>query len=169
MLCFEDLTWNNWSNLKTDILKSELIYPESIRGTESEFLEALNTRDYIAKILRLDNKYIGNAVGRDSCHILSSGLYACLEDTSFIKKRTVHLNNIVIDIPHQGRGYGYRLLQEFIREAKNKKYEQLVGFFRPNNSLPIIKKVGAIEKSTHQNWYNTREDYKFCELNLNNF
>ena len=163
MLTFEDLTPGNWHRFEKPILQSELFYPEFIRTSREEFIEVLLDGDYIAKVVKLDSRYIGNAIGY-------SLTQEDIKDHGFDWKpensRMLYLFNFVIEPAYRGKGYGQRLLLEFIKSANEIGYEKLVGHFRRNWSLPMIKKLGAIEIGIHSNWENTGEDYIICELDL---
>ncbi len=161
MINFEDITPENWEKWKEPVLRSELIFPESLRSTEEEFRVTLDTPSNIAKIIRLDGRYIGNAFGCGAVHFdfyRQSRQAVCAEE--------IHINNIVIEPPYQGHGHGTRLLQEFMGEARRKGYKKLIGFFRPNHSLRLVRKLDCVEKSVHPDWFGTGEDYVFCEIDL---
>ena len=169
VLSFEDLTLESWENLKEKILRLELVFPEQLRAEEEEYLATLKEPDYVAKVARLNSEYIGNIVGSNARHMIDLDLYDELRDDTELKEKTIHVVNVVIDALYQGHGFGTKLVQEFILEARKKGYDWLVGFFRPNNSLPLVRKFGAREISVHEDWYETGEDYVFCELDLRRY
>jgi len=163
MLTFDDLREDNWNQYGNFVMRSETIYPESIRSPGEEFTCILKSEDSVAKVLLLDSEYIGNAVGfcMDEEDKGDFGL-----DKLPGNPKIIYLFNILIDPSHQGRGYGSMLMQEFIKSAKSKGYDYIVGHFRPNGSLHIIKKFGAVEGAVCKNWENIGEDYIFCILDL---
>jgi ribosomal protein S18 acetylase RimI-like enzyme len=78
----------------------------------------------------------------------------------------IYMFNFVIEPEYQNKGYGSQLLKEFIKSAKEKGYKKLLGHFRQNSSLHLVKKLGAKEKKTYKNWCKTKENYTLCELVL---
>jgi GNAT superfamily N-acetyltransferase len=163
MLTFDDLIEGNWNKYGNFVLQSETIYPEFIRSPGEEFIDIVKSRGSIAKIALLDSEYIGNAVGfcMDDEDKEDFGL-----DKLLSYPKIIYLFNIVINPVHQGKGYGSMLMQEFIKSAKIKGYDYIVGHFRPNGSLHMIKKFGAVEGAVCKNWENIGENYVFCILDI---
>lgn len=160
-ISFENITPDSWEQLKLEILNSELTFSQIIRLSEEELLEVLKTEKYVAKIIRLDGKYIGNIIGYDAHYA-----YSFEELTRYTRKKIIHIDNIVIDAQYRGKGYGKLLLEELITEAQAKGYSVLLGYFRQSGSLPLIKKKGGIIKKSCENWLSTGETYFFCELDI---
>lgn len=164
MLEFENLKKDNWKRYEEPILQSESVYPEAIRTPAEEFAYVLEDGDAIAIVALLDSHYIGNIMGftldRDEL-----GDYGMGDVPS--ESEIVYLFSFVINPQYQGMGYGHRLMEEFIREARAKGYRKVIGHFRPNNSLHLIKKLGAEEKGIYRDWMGSGEDYVFCCLDLN--
>jgi len=164
MLKFQNITLKNLSKLEKELVKSERAFPKDIRGEDGDyFTEMLETKGVIAKIAKLDSKYIGNIIG---CPVTEEDveLYE-LHGLSDISK-TIHLCTMVIDPPHRKNGYGRQLLLEFIKAARKAGYETLAGHFRRNASQHIIKALGGKKISTHKNWSDTGESYVLYELEL---
>jgi GNAT superfamily N-acetyltransferase len=163
MLTFDDLIEGNWNKYGNFVLQSETIYPEFIRSPGEEFIDIVKSRGSIAKIALLDSEYIGNAVGfcMDEEDKGDFGL-----DKLPGNPKIIYLFNILINPAHQGKGYGSMLTQEFIKSAKAMGYDYIAGHFRPNGSLHMIKKFGAVEGAVCKNWENIGEDYVFCILDL---
>jgi len=167
MIDIEDITLRNWDELKADVMRSEMVYPESIQAKEDEYTNILHTQGSVAKAIKVDGRYVGNVFGCDAKLLQTIGEYDSLDNLlSVDAEKTIHVNNVVIDTPYQEQGYAKRLLQAFIAEAQKKGYTKLVGFFRPNNSLPLIKSMGGKEVKVFKDWWNTGEDYVFCELDI---
>ena len=162
-IVFKDLTSKNLPKFKKSVLKSELTFPEPIRSTFDDYLNFLSVENSVAKVALLNSKYIGNIIGfSPTIEIIEEeGLEGIVENPN-----TIYVFNFVIDSKYQDKGYGHQLLQNFIKSAKEKGYEKLVGHARQNNSLYLGKKFGAKEKSVHKNWSDTEEDYILCELDL---
>ncbi|MBN2111708.1 GNAT family N-acetyltransferase [Candidatus Woesearchaeota archaeon] len=165
MLIFEDIKPDNWQRFESFVLKTELSYPEEIRTERDEYIEII-LEENIAKSASFNSEYIGNAIGYP----------LTIEDVEFhdltpemIKVKAIYLFNFAVEPIHQGKGYGMKLLLEFIKSAKEKGYEKLLGHFRPNASLALIKKAGGKELKICKNWENTGEDYVLCELDLKSF
>jgi len=163
MLKFEDLTSTNWLKYEKFVLHSEIVFQKPIRNSSEEYLKVISLENSICKIALLDSKYIGNIIGfcPTKKDILEEGLKDVKEDHNMI-----YMFNFVIEPEYQNKGYGSQLLNEFIKSAKEKKYKKLLGHFRPNSSLYLLKKLGAEEKKTYKNWWKTKEDYTLCKLML---
>jgi GNAT superfamily N-acetyltransferase len=164
MLEFQNLQKDNWHRYEESVLQSESVYPEAIRTPAEEFVYILEGGDAIAIVALLDSHYVGNIIGftldRDEL-----GDYGMGDVPS--ESEIVYLFSFVINPQYQGMGYGYRLLEEFMREARARGYRKVIGHFRPNNSLHLIKKFGAEEKGVYRDWIGSGEDYLFCCLDLN--
>jgi GNAT superfamily N-acetyltransferase len=163
MMEFKDLDMSNWWEFKEMILQSEQFHPKPIMTEGEEYIMILTAGNIVAKVALADSRYIGNAIGfcLSPQDTKEYGLGSIPENS-----KTIYLLNFVIDVPYQGRGYGYQLMQDFIKTAKMKGYENLVGHFRPNGSLHLIKKFGGCEKGMVKNWENTGEDYVLCHLDI---
>ncbi|MDD5254104.1 MAG: GNAT family N-acetyltransferase [Candidatus Nanoarchaeia archaeon] len=159
-LTFKELDEANFEEYKNYLLHSEEIFPEKIRSSIEDYKDMLLDPNNIAILGFLDNNYVGNIIG------------ATLIDEEFDEygydrnKKIIYLYNIVIEKEYQGRGFGYELTKEFVRVAKEQGFEILIGHFRQNSSVSLIKKFGAVIKSTHPNWEESGEDYFFCEVDL---
>jgi len=163
MIAFETLSAEYWAKHEADVLKSEEMYPESIRTPREEFLNILNDGGVIAKIAIVDSRYAGNIIGfflrkeelpRFGLQDLHGG------------GRITYVINFVVDKAYQSKGHGTRMLTEFIKEARQKGCEIIAGHFRPPQSLHLIKKFGGEEHGTVANWENTGEDYTLCLLDI---
>ena len=161
MLAFEDLNLNNWHVYVDLVLKSEAIFPESIRTSKEEFTEILLIKDTIAKVA-IDSGYVGNIMGYPLVSLENLEEYGL----QFLEERAIYISNLVIESTHQGKGFGKKLLLEFIKAAIDNGYEKVYGHFRQNHSLVLIKKLGARELKVFPNWSDTGEDFVLCELDL---
>lgn len=166
MLIFEDINVENWGKVVSSVMKSELSYKKSIRTSKMGYATILADGDAIGKLVFNDLSYVGNIIG-----------YAPtkpeLKDYGLNKPehkgvKYMYLFNFLISRSYRGQGIGSKLLREFLIEAKKQGYEKVIGHFRPNGSLALIKKFGAKEIGIYEDWENTKEDYLFCELDLRN-
>jgi len=162
---FEMLTPDNFSKFQDPILHSEMIYPEPIRSTPDEYAYIINSDGAIALVEIVDSKYIGNTIG---CNLTDEEAeeYGIMNDVRGFK--TFYIYNLVIENEYHGKGYAHLLLLELIKAAKNKGEDLIVGHFRQNGALKLIKKIGAQEKGVFRNWEDTGEDYVLCLLDLRN-
>jgi ribosomal protein S18 acetylase RimI-like enzyme len=163
MLTFEDINIENWSRFEKEVIRTEQIYPEALRTPAYEFNNILSGPN-IFKCAFVDSKYSGNAIGyplETSEDLESHGV-----DVSRLGEKIIYLQNLAILPNYQGKGIGYKLLKEFIRSAKEKGFETLIGHFRPNGSLALIKKFGAKEVKQCHNWEGSTECFVMCELDL---
>jgi GNAT superfamily N-acetyltransferase len=163
MLRFKDLTLNNWPKFKNSVLNSESVFKKLIRETANDYINILSKKDSIAKIVLLDSKYIGNAIG--FCPTKEEVIELKLKGIK-TNKLSIYLSNFVIDPKYQNKGYGYLLLKKFIEASKSNGYKKLVGHFRKNTSLHLIEKFNVIKIKEYDNWFNTKETYVLCELEL---
>lgn len=162
MLSFQDITIENWNKVAGSILRSEKSFKKAIRTEKEDYAEILMDGDALIKVAFIGEKYVGNAIGYPPTEIeLEEDELDGYKNTRFL-----YLFNIVIDKKYQGRGYGNQLLKEFLVTAKEKGYHKVIGHFRPNGSLALLKKFGGKEIRICPNWENTHEDYSFCELDL---
>ncbi|MFH0701127.1 MAG: GNAT family N-acetyltransferase [Candidatus Woesearchaeota archaeon] len=157
----ENLTLENYERHLPNILKSELLFPETIRLNQDQLLQILRGDRPIAKMAFQDSEYLGNILSFCSSErdITSLDLRGVIPEP-----RTLYLYNLIIVPKFQGRDFGKVLFQDLVNTAKTKGYATLEGHFRPNASLHIIKSEGAEVISTHANWCNTGEDYVYCRL-----
>jgi len=162
MLTFEDLDLNNWPVYADLVLNSESIFPEPIRTSKEEFTEILLIKDAVAKLGKIGTEYIGNIMGFPLLSLQDPEEYGfqTLED------RAIYICNFVVDPSYQGKGFGKKLLIEFLKATIENGYEKIYGHFRQNHSLGLIKKLGAKEVKICQNWSDTGEDFVLCELDL---
>jgi GNAT superfamily N-acetyltransferase len=161
MLEFEDLTLQNWAQYEKPILQSEDTYPEAVRSDKQDFLDSLEDEMHVAIVAKVDSAYAGNVIGyplanREEMEFHQIDLPA--------DPKMIYVFNFIVDSPYQGRGYGKKLLMEFIRLAKEKGYERMVGHFRKNSSFAMIKRLGGKEIKTFTNWEGGDEDYVLCVL-----
>ena len=142
-----------------DILDSELEFPEETQADQAELLEAIVSDGSVSMVDLYKGGYVGNAMAYppdpdELPEFCDSG------------QKSILLFNIIIDLPFRGRGYGSRLLQEVIRTSRDAGYEKLVGYFRSGPSLYLIRSLGAREFVTELNWFDSGENYVYCELPL---
>ena len=163
MLAFEDLGAGNWDKYKDLILNSENVFPESMRSAPEDFADMLEGDGIIAKVALLDSQYMGNAIG---CHVPPEDrpYYEITDMPENV--RIIYVLNLVINPEHQGKGYGKLLLQEFVKASQSKGYDYVIGHFRQNASLHIMRKIGAVEKGLFKNWENSSEEAVACCVNL---
>ena len=141
---------------------SNLNFPEVIRTPVDEFEMILRAKKSIAKVALIDKRYVGFIFGY---HPTKDEIkYHSLQDIS--TQGMVYVFDLVIDPEFQGKGYGYQLMSEFIRSAKEKGYTKLAGHFRLGSSLNLIKKFGAKEVLSFSNWEESGETYVLCVLDL---
>jgi GNAT superfamily N-acetyltransferase len=167
MLSFEDLNFKNWPLFEETILNNQQIFPEQIRTAKEDFLSIIYSPNQLSLVLKYDANFAGNAIGYP------------LEDEQDMKEhdidhipidgKTIYLFEFLVSNQFQGKGLGHKLLMEFIRKAKEKGFERIVGDFRPNGSLSLMRKLNAKEIKVHKNWENTGEDFVLCELDIRNF
>jgi GNAT superfamily N-acetyltransferase len=164
MLIFEDITIHSWGKVATSVMKSELAYKKSIRTSRIEYANILMDGDAIGKIAFNDSDYVGNIIGYPPTkaelkdYKLNKPEHKCI--------KYMYIFNFVVANHYRGEGFGSKILREFLIKAKEQGYERIIGHFRPNGSLALIKKFGAVELELYENWENTKEDYVFCELDL---
>jgi GNAT superfamily N-acetyltransferase len=165
MLSFEDLGAGDWEKYGDSILQSEGVFPEGIRTPKEDFIEVLDDGDGVAKVALMDSAYVGNVFGYRIApdDFEYYGLHDVPKDAKII-----YLFNIVVNPDYQGKGYGKRLLWEFIKAAKAKGYGYVAGHFRQNGSLKLIKAFGAKEEGVCRNWENIGEDCVACCLDIHN-
>ncbi|MDD5178266.1 MAG: GNAT family N-acetyltransferase [Candidatus Nanoarchaeia archaeon] len=159
---FKELNLENFDSYVDYIIHSEELYPTQIRSSKEDYKDMLKDENSIAIVAFSDSEYVGNIVGSP---LLDHEFDEYELDK---KKKIVYLYNIVVENNYQGRGLGSKLLKEFIKVAKERGFDTLVGHFRQNRSLALIKKLGCIIKKVHNNWEDSGEDYCFCELDLKN-
>ncbi len=165
MLAFVDINQNNMGLFVDCLMKNELVFPEKIRADKEDYIEIIMSENNIAKSAVDDSEYVGNAIGY-ALKTAEDFAEHDLNPAEAGSKKTIYLFNFSVEQKHQGKGYGSSLLRDFIRTAQEKGYERLVGHFRPNGSLALIKKFNCKELKVCKNWEETNEDYVLCELDL---
>ena len=164
MLIFEDINVENWRKAVGSVMKSELTYKKSIRTSRMGYAEILSDGDAIGKLVFNNSNYVGNIIGYAPTTIELADYR--LNKPEFKGIKYMYLFNFLVSLNYRGEGIGYLLLREFLKTAKKQGYDKVIGHFRPNSSLALIKKFGAIEIGISEDWENTKEDYVFCELDL---
>ncbi|MBN1544168.1 GNAT family N-acetyltransferase [Candidatus Woesearchaeota archaeon] len=159
------MTKDNWNEYKDIMAKLELNFHPTIRSEEKDYLEILSEEN-ITKVAVFDTMSIGAAIGFP--------LETDDMDDYFIapelrQKKLFYLFKINVDRAFQGKGFGQQLLSELAKAAALKGYDKMVGHFRKNASLAMMKKFGAVEKEAITDWEGTGEDFVFCELDLAGF
>ena len=145
---FEELNSQNWNEFEELIMKSQLSFPEILRDSSETYFNILSLSDSIGIIMLLNDVYIGNAIG-----------FTESSDKIF-------LYNLSIEKEYQHNGYGYLLLEEFIHKARDLNYKVIVGNFR-DTSLSLVRKFEGVEKEVLRNYYDSGEDFNYCEININ--
>ena len=110
-LAVEDLTIRNLPEYKRNILLGERIFHQDIRLSLEELTAILNGEGSTGEVALLNGKYIGNAIGFSplSEQIKEMELHGVKENPG-----SIYAYNFVINPKFQERGYGTRLLGEFI-------------------------------------------------------
>jgi len=160
---FKNLTLENLASYEQEILASEQLFHENLREDSESIRETAECRGYIGFVALLGGKYIGNIQGFCPTQedIDEMELLGVKEDPE-----AIYIGNFVINPEHQGRGYGSQLLTEMIRSARDARFRRLEGHFRNGASVHIVKKAGAEEIETHDDWFKTGEPYTHCRIAL---
>jgi GNAT superfamily N-acetyltransferase len=163
MLTFQELTQENLPHYAGCLLHSEYVFPDPIKFTQEDYLEILLGQEYIAKIALIDGSYAGNIVGADlhPVEIEEHGIGSLTQN-----EKMIYLYGFVLEPEHQGKGYGFKLLTEFLKTARSRGYTSVVGHFRQNASLALMRKLGCDERAVEKDWCGTGEDFVFCSLDL---
>jgi GNAT superfamily N-acetyltransferase len=160
LLTFQELTQDNLPHYAGCLLNSENVFPDPIKFTREDYLDILLGQDYIAKIALVDDRYAGNIIGAELHPIEVE------EHRIRLDGKTIYLYGFVVEPDHQGKGIGSRLLMQFLQDARDRGYKTVVGHFRQNGSLALMRKLRATELSLEKDWFGTGEDYVFCSLDL---
>jgi GNAT superfamily N-acetyltransferase len=161
--CFQELTHENLPAYAEVLLKSEFLFPDPIKFNQQDYVDILYGQESIAKIILVDGTYAGNVVGAQ-LHPVEIAELGLTEECS--TERLIYLYGFVIEPEFQGRGFGTKLLREFLDTAARQGYTQVIGHFRNNASLAIIRKCGCVERSLERDWCGSGEDFVFCSLSL---
>ena len=162
-ITFETLTPSNFSRFQESIMRSEDAYPEAERSAAVDYLDIVKEDSNISMLALLDSSYIGNVFADEP---EGEDLEICRPHITCAGRRIIYVYNFIIDRQYQGKGYGHLLLLEFIKQARSRGFEFLVGHFRQNAILKIIKEMGGQERFVVKNWEGSGEDYVLCELDL---
>jgi len=124
---FLDLNKDTWKTYKNLILNSENIFPMGIRCTRAEYDYLMKKGTAIGKILLLDDTYVGNVIGEKLDRYIRMPNF----DVGKLKsKKTIYMESIVVEPQYQNQGYGRKLMQELISDAKSQGFEYIVGHYR---------------------------------------
>ena len=162
-LGFDDLTLDNLPRYRSRILYSERIFHPNLRSDAPDLREVVGSKGAIGKIALLGDRYIGNALGFSPTQEQIERMELLDVEEDFTN---IYLSNFVINSRFQGQGFGTGLLQEFMRECKNKSYAILEGHFKDGASLYIAKRLGGIETDVYPDWFETGDRYVHCKLEL---
>ena len=158
MIIVEDLTLDDLFIWEEDILNSQQLFHPKLRVEKDELSEIVE--ENISKIAKVNFKYAGHCL---ACRLLPSELPDYFSPIN--KRRVLDLYHIAVDVPYQRQGVGTGLVQSVITSAKEKGFRQLIGWYNLN-SLPLIKKFGAVEIEKEQDWYESGEEYTCCVLDI---
>lgn len=164
MLRFIEITSENWDNYKEHILGSETEYPSHIQTSEKDFLLILEEGNLIAKAAYHEGAYVGNYFG----YFLGDEDFRdhLIRPRSYKGKRVFYLFSIVMDKGFRGKGFGKAMIKDLISTAVSGGYDIVLGHYRQNSSLALIKGFGAREIERFNDWEGTGEVYVLCELDL---
>ncbi|MBN2367995.1 GNAT family N-acetyltransferase [Candidatus Woesearchaeota archaeon] len=156
------LTLESFIEYEKDILKSEEIYPPSLRTSKEDFLDILSTSGHITLVALLGDEYVGNIVGSPLTvqEQKEYGLYVK------IGQKMMYIYNLLVDSHYQGKGYAKLLIKEFIAIASEHGFDYVMGHFRMGASASLIQKFGGEIKAVISNWEGSGEDFAMCELKL---
>ena len=161
---FIEFNLENFHLHEADIMSSEEIFPEEIRETPENYLNALNQEGAIGLIARSDSDYVGNILGFTPSGQFHSALR--MDEIPTGTKDLIYLYNIVTMPQFQSKGHGKKLLDFFIKKSARSGFGKVGGHFRNNGSLKNFKNMGGGEVATFKDWFGTGEDYIYCELPL---
>lgn len=77
-----------------------------------------------------------------------------------------HLESFTVLPAHQGKGFGYELINTVLEWATDMRYEYVVGEARKGASWHIFENLGAVPVLLHKNWNKTGEDYMSFKIEL---
>ncbi|MFH1915683.1 MAG: GNAT family N-acetyltransferase [Nanoarchaeota archaeon] len=154
-----EVTRGTLSTFKEVILKTEEVFPSELRTPWEDYEYMLLSDRSIALIMTHEGMPVGNIFG---CVLHAEEM----EELGVSDPDALYIFSFAIDHEFQGKGLGKMLLNEFIARARERKFPSIVGHFRMNSSLALIKKVGGVEKGLFENWDGTNESVVFCELDL---
>jgi GNAT superfamily N-acetyltransferase len=157
-----DITPSNWKKYETEIVALEEQYPPDLQSDSDDFYALLCRRGTIARALVAGGSVAGFVIG---C-ILSGEQIHDYQLEELFTDEMLYLESITVAERFQGKGFGGRLMSDFVQEARRGGFKKIVGHFRQNGSVALIRKSGAREIFTVHNWQGTGEDYCYCELAL---
>ncbi|MDT8318136.1 MAG: GNAT family N-acetyltransferase [bacterium] len=161
---YMEFTSENFHLHEVDIMSSEEIFPEEIRETSENYLNALKQHGAIGLIARLDSAYVGNVIGFSPSGEFHEALR--MDEVATDTKGLIYLYNIVTMPEFRAKGYGRELLDFFIKKTARSGFSRVGGHFRNNGSLKNFKNMGGDEVALFEDWFGTGEDYIYCELPL---
>ncbi|MBU1855073.1 MAG: GNAT family N-acetyltransferase, partial [Nanoarchaeota archaeon] len=160
---FKGLNENNLKEYQLLIVESENLYPEALRTSFEDFKDILSAPNSIGLIAFIDEHYIGNCVGSEP----SDSDLKDLNIKLFSKDdKIIYVYNLIVTEQFQGKGYGQRLMDEFIKKAKAADYKYVLGNFRQNASYKITKKYKVVIEKLFKNWEDSGEDFVFCVMEI---
>ena len=164
MLEFRPLTLKNFARHQAEILASEAIFPLEIRETVATYRAALGQPGLVAHLVYRQGVYAGNVVGFSPCPVQRAQLR--LDEIDVPCDGLLYLFNIVAMPEMQGCGIGKRMLAHFLDCARQAGFDRVGGHFRGNGSLKNFTDLGAEVVAIFADWFDTGEDYNYCELSL---
>ena len=142
----------------------EQTYPEVLRSDKADILDMFSRSGAVALAAEEQHDTAGIVIGYpleaeelDEYHL--TGVYQ-------IDKGSIYLESITVSELFRGRGVGLFLIKGFARAAGDVGFRSIVGHFRKNGSLALIKKIGGREINVEENWFDTGEDFIYCEAPL---
>lgn len=157
------LTIRNYKKYLDDILKSEKIFPKSIRLDLDQLVQILKSERPVAKVAMHDSRYIGNIL---ACCPFEEEIKDYGPESISHNPEMIYVCNFVIIPEFQGKGFGKAMIRGLADTAKIEGYTMLEGHFRQNASFHIIQGMGAEVKDTYPNWCGSGESYVHCILRL---
>ena len=154
-----EVTQGTLNAFKDVIMKTEEVFPSELRTPWEDYEYMLLSDRSIALIMTHEGRPVGNIFG---CILHPEEM----EELGVSDPDALYIFSFAIDSEFQGKGLGKALLNEFIALARERKFPSIVGHFRMNGSLALIRKAGGIEKGLFDKWDGTDESFVFCELDL---
>jgi GNAT superfamily N-acetyltransferase len=141
----------------------EAVYPEEIRADGDDIREMISRPGSVVSAALTDGTVTGAVFGfpLDEDQIAEYRLAGTYRDGD------IYLESITVDASLRGQGVGFKLISSFADEARAAGYRRIVGHFRKNGSLLLIRKIGGIEVLTEHDWCGTGEDFVCCVCALN--
>jgi GNAT superfamily N-acetyltransferase len=155
-IAIEEVSPEDWPEIKNKILEVEEVFPESLRQDEGDIANTFLDPASILVVIKDGGRIIGYAMGgplEDYDYI-----EGVKKDANYGRKNTVYLESIALLSEYQGRGLGRELRHKFEEISRQRGYEYISGHII---AKAIADREDYVILTEFENWQDSGEDFVY--------